>query len=153
MSYGDQLKIEVTLLPANGGSDSWYKVKSVSGTMGRANILSFNTSVSGLVYTYVVTETVDGDVSFLVELERKVQPLELEIMPADQGFGVEIQIDGGTPVVYKNGYQSISVPVGAIVEARVKTPTPMPEGYEFLHFPGDGKKLVYEKKQMPIMSL
>ncbi|NCE71984.1 gliding motility-associated C-terminal domain-containing protein [Odoribacter sp. Z80] len=150
LSYGDQLKIEVTLLPANGGSDSWYKVKSVSGTMGRANILSFNTSVSGLVYTYVVTETVDGDVSFLVELERKVQPLELEIMPADQGFGVEIQIDGGTPVVYKNGYQSISVPVGAIVEARVKTPTPMPEGYEFLHFPGDGKKLVYEKKQMPI---
>lgn len=150
LAYGDLLKVEVTLTPVTaGGSATWYKVKSVSGKMGDG-VLSLSPSVAGLVYTYVFTEVVTGDVDLQVELERKQQHLILKVDPANLGFQIKVQVDGNTPVEYAQGYQDVLVPVGAKVEAWAQMPMPAPEGYELVYFPGSGSKETHVVRMMPL---
>lgn len=149
LSYGDMLKVIVTLHPvAVGSSDTWYEVNAFSALMGGNNV-AFTPSESGLNHNYVFNIPVSGDVNIASVIARKMQNLIVRVTPVNSGFNIKVQIDGGTPVEY-DSYQSIRVPVGASVEAWAQSTAAAPDGYELSSFPGMGEKDTHVSKTVPL---
>lgn len=149
LSYGDMLKVTVSLHPVTVGSpDTWYEVSSFSASMGGNNV-AYTPSVSGLDHRYTFNIPVSGDVNITSVIARKMQNLIVRVTPVNSGFNVKVQIDGGTPVEYAS-YQSIRVPVGASVEAWAQITAAAPAGYELSSFPGTGEKQTHVSKKIPL---
>ena len=148
LSYGDSLKVIISLQPVGGSSDTWYEVSAFSAVMGGNNVPILS-SVSGLNYEYTFDVFVSDDVDVASVIVRKMRDLIVRVTPVNSGFNIKVQIDGGIPVEY-DSYQSIRVPVGASVEAWAQVTAAAPDGYELSSFPGTGEKETHVLKTVPL---
>lgn len=152
LSYGDVLKVTITLSPVTAGSlDTWFEVKSLTAKMGGRNV-DLTSSSSDLDFVYSFTIPVTNHVDIAAEVVRRTKTLTVQVTPPDSDFKVKVQIDGGTPQYYQASYTRVQVPVGATVEAWVETGIGAPEGYELHLFPGTGRKETHILTTMPLNS-
>lgn len=150
LSYGDKLKITLNLTPESpGSSQTWYEVKSVKARMGGMET-GLTHSDSDLNHYYTFTTDVTNHVNITAEVVRRQGSLTLRVDPPNQGFSIELKIDGGTSRFFTGAYESIQVPVGASVEAWPRNGADTPEGYELSCFPADGRKETSLSLSMPL---
>lgn len=145
LSYGDNLKVIITMPSVGGSSDTWYEVSSFSAVMGGNNVPVLS-SVSGLDYEYTFNIPVSGDVDITSVVVRKMRDMIVRVTPANAGPTIKVQVEGEIPVEY-DSYQSIRVPVGASVEAWAQ----LAIGHELISFPGTGEKETHVSKTVSLV--
>ncbi|WP_102408418.1 hypothetical protein [Parabacteroides bouchesdurhonensis] len=145
LSYGDNLKVIITMPSVGGSSDTWYEVSSFSAVMGGNNVPVLS-SVSGLDYEYTFNIPVSGDVDITSVVVRKMRDLIARVTPANSGPTIKVQVEDEIPVEY-DSYQSIRVPVGVSVEAWAQPAI----GHELTSFPGVGERNTHVSKTVSLV--
>lgn len=149
VTHGDVLKTTIQLSPdLTGLAPTWFYVRNLQATVNGASAISLlNASgLSGLVYTGKEV-TAKGDVDIRADLERKTNKLYVKVEPQNEGFAVEVLVDGNTTRFTGNG--NMDIPVGAEFVAKPVIPADKMEGYELRYFPDISVKLESYTRKMP----
>lgn len=149
VTHGDVLKTMVHLSPdLTGLMPTWYYVKNIQGTVnGETPVLLLDFSgLNGLIYT---AKNIDatGDIHIHADLERKTNKLYVKVEPQNQGFAVEVEVNGTVTRFTNNG--NIDIPVGTEFVAKPIIPADKAEGYELGFFPDVSMKLESYTRRMP----